>query len=424
MGKLISVIFGATILFACREESVTPAESKTQLDSIFMIASNFYFWNNYIPPANDFDFQTNNTPELVLSSFRAYSPDSVDKWSFAVKQSVWQKTISGISGDFGLGMRFLEPNDLRIAYVQPNSPAGIANLKRGYKVLKINGIYVKAENLQQLNQEFQLSSSLNLELIKNDSSILDITLQRSEYSVDPILHHEVFKNAVKTVAYLHLFTFSQEAAGRFPDIFNSFRTEGAEYLIVDLRYNGGGLLPVMEQLANHMVCPSAYNNIMYQVEYNDIYESSGAKYFFHEVSNSNCFKRIYFITAYKTASSSEVLISSLLPYSDVKVVGTPTHGKLMGMNTIPYADYTLVPVAFKILNRDGFHDDFKGIKPDIPMIDGVDSDWGTDEACIWEAIKDISGTQSENGRLANERYFQSQGNLIEDVQTWNGAFLR
>ena len=112
-----------------------------------------------------------------------------------------------------------------------------------------------------------------------------------------------------------------------------------------------------------------------------------------------------------------------MPYSDVKVIGTPTHGKLMGMHTIPYADYTLVPVAFKILNRDGFHDNFKGIKPDIPMIDGVNSDWGTSEACIWEAIKDISNTKVGN-RLANKQYFQNQRNLIEDVQTLSGAFLR
>lgn len=423
MKSISFLFFSIILLISCKEEGFAP-EPKSRLDSIYTIASDFYFWNDRLPLKEDFNFEIFTTPEAILNSFRSYSPDSVDKWSFAINRESWQKVLGGISGDFGLGLRFLKSDDLRIAYTQPNSSAGLTGLQRGLKVVRMNGIAANNTNLEQLNKEFQTSAELDLE-IKNGDTITSFLLSRSDYSITSVLLHDTFNISGKIIAYLNLFTFSKDDDGAFNRAFGLFSSVQAEYLIVDLRYNGGGLLPVMEDLANLMACSNAYNSIMYQSTYNKEYEPFNSKIYFHQVTNAMCFKKIYFITAYKTASASEVLISSLMPYADIKIVGTNTYGKLMGMHTIPYADYTLVPVAFKILNKDGFHDDFKGFIPDISVIDGVDSNWNENEACIQAAIDDIVGSSNSGRKLpiSDEDTWSAQGLLIEDIDSWNGAYL-
>lgn len=415
------LLFLSAAFVSCEEEEFHQ-KTKSQLDSVYTIASDFYFWNNRLPPLDQFDFGTHSSPESILSALRAYSIDSVDRWSFAVKKETWEKVLRGLSEDFGLGLRFLGPEDLRIAYTLPNSPAGLAGLHRGLKVVSVNGISADNNNVAKLNVEFQTSRELILDIQQGDS-ITSSLLRRAEYGTTPVLLYDTFNVSNHTVAYLNIFTFSKDDYGVFDEAFSLFEAEQAEYLIVDLRYNGGGLLPVMEDLANRMVCSNAYGQIMYQSIYNEVYKPFNSKTYFHQANHSVCFKKVYFITAYKTASASEVLINALKPYLDVQLIGTPTHGKLMGMHTVPFSNYVLIPVAFKIVNRDESHDNFQGFAPDIFMTDGVDNDWGVDEACVEAAIDDITGQSSSSRQSTDEKDWSTQGHLIEDSHDWNGAYL-
>lgn len=417
--------FGIVMVFfsSCSEDDFSSTTTQSNLDSIFSIASDFYFWNENLPSVDEFDFEVNNTPEAVLNAFRAYSKDSVDKWSFATSTKDWQNLMGGISGDFGVGLRFLSETDLRIAYVQPQSTAGQSGLKRGDRIVQLNGFEIDISNIEQFNTVLQSATELKLKIL-NDSSRFDVSLERTEYSVEPIISSITFDIDGTKVGYIHLFTFSPTAAARFSEIINSFSSDDVEYLIIDLRYNGGGLLSEMEKIANTIVCPEAYGQIMYQTDYNEIYRPFGSKTFFYQASNSQCYKKIYFITAYRTASASEVLINSLRPFSDVKIVGTRTHGKLMGMHVIPFQDYVLVPTSYRITNQEGFHDDFLGLAPDLPSYDGIDQNWGTKELCIKMAIEDISGSLNKGRRAfphGSKWPFESQ--LIQNTNTLDGAYF-
>lgn len=422
MERLIYVALLMVGLCSCRMVDEPILEPKSKLDSIYTIAGDFYYWNKQLPEYGDFDFETYNSPELILNAFRSYSPGQVDKWSFAVRNEDWQKTLQGISGDFGLGLRFLEES-LFVAYVQPNSSAGKAGLERGNKVLEINGIKAVSDKVEELNKIFLSANSLQLKVQQggNNSST---ELFRESYQIDPVLKYDSYKVDNEQIGYIHLFTFSPMASQQIEEAMGFFKEQGTEYLIVDLRYNGGGVLSVMENLANYMVCPSAVNKVMYEAIHNAIYTSFDFKSFYHQVSGAICFKKVYFITAYRTASASEVLINSLRPFMDVSTIGTTTHGKLMGMHTVKYGEYTLVPAAFKIVNSEGVHDDFKGIPPDIPMLDGVDNNWGVGEACIAAAIAAIKNENGVPNRMRRNALFViDQGDIIDNVSVWEGAFI-
>lgn len=419
MDKIISIGLLYFCLISCAKDSIEPTVSETfALESVFSIASNLYYWNKNLPKSEDYDFEAYNTPEAILKSFRSYSTDSFDRWSFAIKVEAWKKMINGTSGDFGIGLRFLSNDNLYVAYVQPNSIAGTSGLKRGNKVISMNGIFVSEKNLKLLNEEFVNSQELTLE-IQGSISSTNVTLKKGEYQVESVLEQDIYDVQGLSIGYLHLFTFSGNAIKGIDEAFDLFESRNIEHLILDLRYNGGGLLSIMEHLANKIVCSNASNKVMYEEIHNDIYRDFDSKVYFQSATKGACLKSIYFITTNHTGSASEVLINSLRPFIDINLVGSNTHGKLIGMHPVPFNDYILVPAAFKIVNDLGEHDDFKGFASGFPIFDGVDTNWGPQEVGIFTAINDIIGGTSKS---TNSKEGVINRVLLKNTTTQDGAY--
>src|SRR4026208_2449961 len=103
----------------------TPVEDKLK-DTVVLDSKDVYLWYNQIPAT--FNGRSYDDPNAIMEAIRQYSvetgfTDPVDRWSFAVKQSEWDDISSGIGGDFGLGAHFITDGDLRVKYVEKESPA-------------------------------------------------------------------------------------------------------------------------------------------------------------------------------------------------------------------------------------------------------------------------------------------------------------
>jgi len=61
--------------------------------------------------------------------------------------------------------------------------------------------------------------------------------------------------------------------------------------------------------------------------------------------------RIYFLVTYNSASASELVINSLAPVMDVKLIGHPTYGKPVGFFAIHIDKYDLYIPQFQTKNR-------------------------------------------------------------------------
>src|SRR5690606_13509507 len=112
--KIKFIIAVAGILFyaaSCKKENTnlnpTPPTPPVAIDKIkdtsILYARDIYLWNTQIPAT--FNAQNYSDPNAIMEAIRAYSKEPgfttpVDKWSFAAKQSDWDKASSGISKDF------------------------------------------------------------------------------------------------------------------------------------------------------------------------------------------------------------------------------------------------------------------------------------------------------------------------------------
>src|SRR6478736_1043473 len=186
------VAIGILTFFSCKKETsvdnggVTPppGDSATLTgklnDTALDYSRDIYLWYNQIPA--NFNARQYNDPNEVMTAIRAYSIEpgfttAVDRWSFAIKQTEWDNLSSGSAEDFGLNVFFRQDGDLRVKAVEPNSPAGIAGIHRGWQVMKVNN----SSNITIANVDFLVSAIYNstsssFTFKKPDGSTVDITL--------------------------------------------------------------------------------------------------------------------------------------------------------------------------------------------------------------------------------------------------------
>lgn len=177
------------------------------------------------------------------------------------------------------------------------------------------------------------------------------------------------------------------------DLFSSFEKFSdaqIDNLVLDLRYNPGGLVSTCKKLCSLIIPSNGYGKLFQQCSYNDIIAKENLEkygdertysYFDTPVTSGAILGRqfsyldlpsVYILTSRNTASSSEATIISLRPYMKVTVIGEPTVGKGVGMYTITSRKhkYALVPITFRFYNSEGETVPEDGIIPDYYIPDG------------------------------------------------------
>lgn len=399
--------------------TLSPAALK---DSMLFYARDIYLWNDQLPVG----FTTANFegPEELMKGIRPYSLETgtttpADRWSFAIKKEEWDKMSAGlnllvqdnhdIEGDFGFQVFFRDEGDLRIRFVEPNSPAGAAGLRRGWRVLGINGnTNMTTNNAPFIIKSIYESASTELHIQKPDGSTDKKQIHAATYKKDPVYLDTVYLAGGKNVGYLVFTSFlgdEPQVANKLVQAIASFTAQGVEELIVDLRYNGGGYVALQEKLANLLVPASADGSMMMQQQFNNTNSQRNTITNFRKSGSLNL-SRIYFIVGPATASASELLINNLKPYMDVRLVGPGnTHGKPVGYFPIPVGkEWYSFPVSFRTLNSRGEGNYFTGITVNAQVADGLDADWGDrNESCLASALRNISIGRYKSQTLAAQQ---------------------
>ncbi|HUQ96323.1 MAG TPA: S41 family peptidase [Chitinophagaceae bacterium] len=404
-------LLGVLFFVACKKEAKdenapTPNPTDTTAavsasdrikDTVLEFSREIYLWYKQIPAT--FNARSYADPDKIMTAIRQYSTEPgfskpVDRWSFAAKQAEWDNISSGIAGDFGLNVFFRDASDLRVKLVEAASPAGVAGIRRGWRIVAING----SNNITTSNVDFIVdkvfnSSATTFTFEKPDGSTTNIDLAAATYQENPIVLDSVYNAGTKKIGYLSFNSFlgdTTQIYNGFQSVFSKFAAQQVTDMVVDLRYNGGGYVSVQEKLANYLVPGSANGNLMMNQVYNDNYAQWNSAINFKKLGTLNV-SRIFFIVSQNTASASELLINNLKPYVDVQLVGpNKTYGKPVGFFPIAVSDWYIFPVSSRTTNRDGEGAYFNGLELNKKVPDGLDQDWGNlDESCLASVVNYI-----------------------------------
>ena len=172
------------------------------------------------------------------------------------------------------------------------------------------------------------------------------------------------------------------------DAFAALKAAGATELVLDLRYNGGGLVDVAVHLASLIGGTRTNGQVMLNYVHNDkIGPILNKTTRFANPEQALDLQRLVVITTRASASASELVINSLRPYMPVTIVGDTTYGKPVGQYGLRFCDKVLYPVAFSIRNANYEGDYFDGIPPIAPLADDYHAQLGDPpKASLAEAL--------------------------------------
>jgi C-terminal processing protease CtpA/Prc len=210
----------------------------------------------------------------------------------------------------------------------------------------------------------------------------------------------------RKVGYLFFRNFVQPSVAALTDAFTALKTAGATELVLDLRYNGGGLVDVAVHLASLIGGARTGGQVMLNYVHNDkvgpVLDKSTR---FSSPEQTLNLQRLVAITTRSSASASELVINSLRAYIPVTIVGDTTYGKPVGQYGLRFCDKILYPVAFSIRNANNEGDFFDGLAPDCAAGDDYTHQLGDRaEASLAEALTFIrTGSCSQKSTEARAR---------------------
>jgi carboxyl-terminal processing protease len=387
--------------FSCKkdtqknEEELTP-QAKIN-DSAMAYIREAYLWYEQVP--SSFSGRSFSNLENLMTSIRQFSREPgfanpVDRFSFAIEKEVWDNVSTGSSKDFGLGIFFPTEGDLRIRYVERNSPAEKAGIKRGWRITRINNITnISTTNAAEIVQAVYVFSSITLTVVRNDGTIGNYGLDAADYYADPILLDSIYRDGAKKTGYLVFNSFLGDRAQvgqSFNQIFTKYGAEGVTDMVLDLRYNGGGFVSVKEELANWLAPAQANGQLMMRQQFNKNLQQFNESINFQKKGNL-ALNRLFVIVSASTASASELLVNNLTPHMQVIILGpSPSNGKPVGYFPIPVGKEYIFPVSFRSVNSRGEGNYFNGFQPARQTVDAMDRDWGdTNDPSLAAALRFI-----------------------------------
>lgn len=389
----------------------------------------YYYWNQFLTDPNPTRY---GSPEAYLEAVRYLPFDQT--YSYIAPRAASQAFFSE-SQFVGLGLstRLLvsatgEAVEMRISEVFPGGPASEGGLARGDRVVAINGRTVTDWWLAgQLDGAFGPAApgvEVALVLQRGDAEPQTFTMTKRVVTIPPVTDVRVFEvDGVKT-GYVFFRTFVEPSAAALDAAFAGLQAASVRELILDLRYNGGGLVAVAQHLASLIGGTRTGGQVLAEYVHNSLNVTRNRTIRFETPAQALTLDRLVVITTRATASASELIINGLRPYMPVIVVGDRTYGKPVGQYAFDFCDRTAFPVAFVLRNANREADYFAGIPPTCPAVDDLDHALGdAAEASLAEALSVVRrGSCSRQARAAATRGSEPQVTARSGLDELIGAW--
>jgi C-terminal processing protease CtpA/Prc len=210
--------------------------------------------------------------------------------------------------------------------------------------------------------------------IKDASGTRDVTVAKADFTLTPVSSRygaRIIDDGGKRVGYVNLRTFISTADPALRQAFADFRAQGVTEVIVDFRYNGGGLVSTANLLGDLLGGNRSTSDIYSLTTFRAEKASNNSRRNFAPQPQSISPTRLAFIATPSSASASELVINAFIPYyrNNMALVGGNTFGKPVGQIALDRAecDDRLRVIAFRTENAAGQGDYFDGLATKVDV---------------------------------------------------------
>ncbi|MGX7952042.1 S41 family peptidase [Tsuneonella sp. HG249] len=287
---------------------------------------------------------------------------------------------SGSSAGFGVRLAY-DTGQNRVFVVESyeGAPALAVGIDRGAEIVAIG---TSASNLQSVTSLMAAGGPqavvnalgpsdpgiTRVLRVNRGGQLSDVTLTKADFSIDPVSDRygaKILNDGGKLVGYINLRTFiGAPAETDLRAAFANFRAQGVTEVIVDLRYNGGGLVATAE-LFGDLLAANKVGQVFSRTTFRQSKASNNSARNFAAQPQAIAATKIAFIGYGGTASASELLANAFIPYlgTNTALIGANTFGKPVGQIALDNAgcDDRMRVTAFQTENSAGQGNYYTGL---------------------------------------------------------------
>jgi len=351
-----------------------PARKQWVLD----VSREWYLFPDLLPTAVDIaSYATaDELLDALTATARAQGKDRF--FSYLTTKSA-ENSLLGEGQFVGFGFRTRTDSGNRpfILDVFEGSPAADAGLQRGDEAIAVdqgNGFVPLSQSLADGTTSFtdllgptDVGVQRGLRVLRNGQAI-EVRLTKRTVTIDPV--PDSFGTRILPVSgttgvgYLNLRSYISTADPQLRTAFQTFRAQDVRDFIIDLRYNGGGLVSTAELIDNLLGGDRTSADTQYSFVYSASKSGQNSTVRFQPQSQTVRPVRIAFLTTDATASASEININAMRAWAEVAIVGSDTYGKPVGQLAFDLANSCpdrLRLISFKTANANGASDYYNGL---------------------------------------------------------------
>lgn len=263
-----------------------------------------------------------------------------------------------------------------IRSVRPDSAAQKAGLMAGDKMIRINQVSTQGVPLTEIGPQLRgdAGTSLVLTIQRLDGRIFDVEVVRETVQIEAVKDVRMIG---KQTGYLWIQQWQEKTLDQVEEAVGNLRTQGMKALIIDVRNNDGGLLPMAVGLSKKFLeegrtIVSVSSKLK---EQRKDYISDGGEHIYSDL-------KLVILVNGKSASASEVFSAAMQDNQRAVLVGVQTFGKASVQSLVPLdEDSAMKLTTARYKSPNGRVIDHVGITPDY-VVENVPEGLGPDRQVL------------------------------------------
>ncbi len=224
---------------------------------------------------------------------------------------------------YGVGMVVPREGPLRIEYLMEDSPAEKAGLMPGDEILAVDGVNV--EDLPEQDATAAIKGPLGTQVemtikVAASGQVRDFQVRRDKIAQRTVFRDH-FQDPEGKIGYIRIEGFGENTAKEFDEILKDLLRKDIESLVLDLRYNQGGLVPSCRLIANRFLDEGILFGVRHRNSENDrSYTADPRECMAPDLP-------MVVLINEDTASAAEIVAGALQDHKRGLLVGTRSYGK-------------------------------------------------------------------------------------------------
>ena len=321
----------------------------------------------------------------------------------------------------GLEVAGAPSQPLYVRHVEPLSPAATAGVTRGDQVVSIDGRtaadMIADDDFTVLSSE-AAGQTIRL-VLRNNGVQRTVDVSAAAFPLTPVLPNArvVTSTGGRKMGYVAVKDMISQADAPLASAFQSFAAQGVTELVVDLRYNGGGLVSTGRDIASYVnaaqTSGQTYASLLYNVKRA---AQNNSTFRFGAPANALALTRVYVLQGARTCSASEQVINALRPFVTVVPIGDITCGKPVGfLPTDDRCGETYNVVNFETVNAQGAGRYFDGFAPACTVAEDFSQPMGGDS----DPLLTTARNHADGVACPTSAASQREQSLAAKVRRWS-----